>query len=446
MHIITRRGTLALGAGAIAAGTLGRNAEAQALPPVPTQPATEPRLPIESGASLRIIRPARFVEPDEVIFRENAQRFSQRFNVPVRVDFVGWEDLRPQTAVTANTGTGPDIVIGFQEDPHIYADKLVEVTDVAEYLGRKYGGWLFLAEIYGKRHRTNNWIGLPLGGGTGPICYRRSAVQEAGFNGIPDDLPGFLRLCQALRRNNKPAGFALGNAVGDGNGTANFFAWSHGATLLDEDGKVSINSPQTLASLNYMREIFPSFVPGTLSWLDPSNNRAYAAQEVFLTPNGVSLYYALKNDPALRPIAEDTEHAPLPKGVMPTTPMSATLLNAMVFRHSRFPNAAKAFLTFMMEQEQYSRWLNDCLGYWAHPLAAYDAVPVWTADPKVTIFKDGLRHRYWSGFKGPITAQIGTAVSEYILVQMYASVAAGQATPDAAMRECERRARRIFRS
>lgn len=445
MQIITRRGTLALGAGAIAAGALERRAEAQALPPVPTQPATAPNLPIESGATLRIIRPARFVEPDEVIFRENAQRFSQRFNVPVRVDFVGWEDLRPQTAVTANTGTGPDIVIGFQDDPHIYADKLVEVTDIAEYLGKKYGGWLFLAELYGKRHRTNNWIGLPLGGGSGPIVYRKSAVQEAGFNGIPEDLPGFMRLCQAMKRNNKPVGFTLGNAVGDGNGTANFFTWAHGGSLLDEDGKVSISSPQTLAALNYLKELFPTFAPGTLSWLDPSNNRAYAAQEVFLTPNGVSLYYALKNDPNLRAIADDTEHALLPKGVLSSSPMSATVLNAMVFRHSRFPNASKAFLSFMMEQEQYSRWLNDCLGYWTHPLAAYDAVPVWTADPKVTIFRDSMRHRFWSGYKGPITAATGTASAEYIMVQMFAAVAAGQATPEAAMRECERRARRIFR-
>ena len=33
----------------------------------------------EAGASLRIIRPARFVEPDEVVFRANAQRFQLRF-------------------------------------------------------------------------------------------------------------------------------------------------------------------------------------------------------------------------------------------------------------------------------------------------------------------------------------------------------------------------------
>ena len=39
----------------------------------------------------------------------------------------------------------------------------------------------------------------------------------------------------------------------------------------------------------------------------------------------------------------------------------------------------------------------------------------------------------------------GTVAAEYILVQMYASVASGQATPEAAAREAERRARRYFR-
>jgi multiple sugar transport system substrate-binding protein len=439
----TRRGTIGLGAGALAAAAIAREAAAQQA--VPRQDTAAPRLPIENGASLRVIRPARFVEPDEVIFRQNAQKFSQQFNVPVRVDFVGWEDIRPQTAVTANTGTGPDVVIGWGDDPHIYADKVIEVSDVAEYLGQRYGGWLFLANKFGKRHGTNTWIGVPMGGSTGPITYRIAAVREAGFQSIPSDLGEFLRLCQALKRNNKPVGFALGNAVGDGNGFANWMTWSHGGMLLDEEGKVAINSRATLDALNYVKELYQTFAPGTLSWLDPSNNRAFSAQEIWLTSNGVSLYFSLKNDAGTRAIAEDTDHAPLPKGRVDQPPQSATILNAMVFRHTRFPNAAKAFIQFMMESEQYDPWLTACLGYWSHPLAAYRESAVWTSDPKIAVFRDGMNHPFWSGYKGPITAATGTAASEYIMVQMYASVASGQATPEAAVRECERRARRIFR-
>ena len=160
-----------------------------------------------------------------------------------------------------------------------------------------------------RRPGTNNWIGIPFGGTTGPLVYRKSAVKEAGFDSIPNDHAGFLKLLPGAQEINKPAGFALGNAVGDGNGFANWLIWSHGGYLVDEAGKVAINSKETIAALNYLKDLYATFVPGTLAWGDPSNNRAYAANEVWLTANGVSLYFALKNDAATRAIAEDTEHA-----------------------------------------------------------------------------------------------------------------------------------------
>ena len=58
---------------------------------------------------------------------------------------------------------------------------------------------------------------------------------------------------------------------------------------------------------------------------------------VWLTANGVSLYFALKNDPAQRAIAEDTEHQALPFGVVGKAPQASLILNAMLFRHSKYP-------------------------------------------------------------------------------------------------------------
>ena len=34
-------------------------------------------------------------------------------------------------------GQGPDVIIGFGPDPHLYADKLIELTDLARYLGAR---------------------------------------------------------------------------------------------------------------------------------------------------------------------------------------------------------------------------------------------------------------------------------------------------------------------
>ncbi len=136
-----------------------------------------PDFKIESGAKLSMLRPVKFVQPDEDIFRANAKRFTDKTGVEMKVDFVGWEDINQQTAVTSNSGAGPDLIMGFSDAPHIYMDKLIELSDVADYLGKKYGGWAVMAERYGKKHGTNTWIGIPFGASFGPLIYRKSILQ-----------------------------------------------------------------------------------------------------------------------------------------------------------------------------------------------------------------------------------------------------------------------------
>ncbi len=441
MNIITRRSALLTGAAAIGAAALPKFA----LSAIPIGNATPPKLPIESGATLRVLRPTKFLDPDEVIFRANIAKFTEQFKVPVRVDFVGWEDLRPQVGVAANTGAGPDIVVAWPDDPHLFSDKLVELSDIAEYLGQKYGGWYYLAEKYGKKWGTNNWIAIPMGGSGGPAVYRKKWVQEAGFDTFPTDPADFLKLCQNLKKNGHPAGFALGNAVGDANAFAQNLLWSHGGFLVDEDNKVAINSKETIEALKYAKELYPTFIPGTISWNDASNNKAFFAEEIGLTQNGVSIYFAFKNDPKYAAQAADTDHAPMPLGVSKTRAEQALILNAMVFKHTKYPNAAKEFIRFMMEQEQYEPWLAGCLGYWAQPLKAYAQSAVWTSDPKIAAYRDTCGLQYWNGFKGPISQASGAATADYVLVQMFAAVASGQATAEDAVKEAERRAKRFYR-
>ncbi len=71
----------------------------------------------------------------------NVKKFTDKTGIEVRVDNEGWEDVRPKAAVAANTGAGPDIILSTNDDANLYPDKLLDVTDLAEYLGKKYGGW-----------------------------------------------------------------------------------------------------------------------------------------------------------------------------------------------------------------------------------------------------------------------------------------------------------------
>ena len=159
----------------------------------------------------------------------------------------------------------------------------------------------------------------------------------------------------------------------------------------------------------------------------------------------MSVYFAFKNDPKYAAQAADTNHAPMPLGVSKTPCQTALILNAMVFKHAKYPNAAKELIRFMMEQEQYEPWLTGCIGYWAQPLKAYAQSGVWTSDSKLAAYRDTCGMEYWNGFKGPISQASGAATADYVNVQMFAAVASGQATPEEAVKEAERRAKRFYR-
>ncbi len=151
----------------------------------------------EKGAKLRVLRWKRFVQGDEDAWMKNTKAFTEKTGIEVRVDSEGWEDVRPKAAVAANVGSGPDIIISTFEDAFQYPDKLVDVSDLANYLGKKYGGWYPAAEAYGKAPK--GWIAIPMGAAGNCIVYRESHMKAAGFNEFPKDLAGFLKLCQGLK-------------------------------------------------------------------------------------------------------------------------------------------------------------------------------------------------------------------------------------------------------
>ncbi len=445
---ITRRGSLALGAAALGAASIPIIGARAAVDDVPTANVKTPEFKIEKGASLHVLRPAKFIDPDEVYWKENTKKFIDTTGVDVKVDFVSWEDLRPQLAVVANTGAGADIVISFGADPHIYSAKLVELTDLGEYLGAKYGGWYDLSLLYGKKWKTNTWIGIPIGGGTGPVVYRKSWVNECGYTEIPNDLEKYLDLCQKLQKNGHPWGMSLGHALGDANGYSEWLLWTHNAFVVDEKGQVALDSKETIAALKYATELQKTMIPGTLTWNDVGNNQAYAAGQIGMTFNGVSLYYVLLKspDPKLNAIAADTFHQDTPYGLSKRKPQSAAPMNAMVFKHSKYPNAAKEYLRFMMEADQYGPWLSNCLGYWSQSLKAYSQMKFWKSDPKLAPFANAMDSPFYDGYKGPISAASAAVIANYTVVDMFASVVSGANTPEAAAKQAARAAQRYYKN
>ena len=180
MNAFNRRKFLEGSVGIAAAATVGTGSAVWA-PAVHAQTlAFKP----EKDAKLRVLRWSRFVQGDIDAYMVNVKKFIDKTGVEVRVDNEGWEDVRPKAAVAANTGAGPDIILGTNDDANLYPEKLLDVTDLCGYLGKKYGGWFPACEAY-LRPDGKKWIGVPLGAAGAMLVYRQSHVKAAGFDTFP---------------------------------------------------------------------------------------------------------------------------------------------------------------------------------------------------------------------------------------------------------------------
>lgn len=438
MSIHTRRSVLkggtALAAGAVLAGSdLLGFARAWA--------ATQPFKP-EDGAKLQILRWKRFIQSEEDAFVALVDAYTKATGIEVEFFSESLDDVQPKASVAANVGSGPDLVWGLYSLPHLFPEKCIDVTDVADYLGGKYGGWVPAAETYGT-NADGKWIAIPIAFNGNYINYRVSAAKKAGFSEFPTDLEGFAELCKALKANGTPAGFALGHASGDGNAWAHWALWAHGGAMVDENDNVTLDSPEAVAAVDYVKGLYDDFIPGTASWNDGSNNKAFLGGQVALTSNGISIYQKALVDKL--EMAADIDHALWPVGPVGIPTEFHIAYPMLAFDYTPYPNAAKSFITFMLEAENFDKWLEGGKAYLTQTLNAYEANPIWTSDPKRTIFRDAAKRTLTAGYRGSVGERAAAALAEYIVLDMFASAATGQQSSADAVKEAARKAARIYR-
>ena len=317
----------------------------------------------EAKASLQVMRWKRFIQSEEDGFMTLVEAFTKATGVQVKVINESLDDVQPKASVAANTRQGPDLFWGLYSLPHLFPNACLEVTDVADYLGKKYGGWVPSAVTYGKS--GNKWIAIPVAYNGNVINYRQSMIEKAGFKEVPKDTAGFLELMKALKAKSVPGGFALGRASGDGNAWVHWALWSHGANLVDEKDKVIINSPEPVKALEYIKALSETFVTGTASWNDAFNNKAFLTGEISLTNNGVSIYAAAKagadKDPKMKEVRDDMNHALWPVGPAGKPTEFHIAYPMLAMKYTKFPNACKAFMAFMMEAANYDAWLESAV-------------------------------------------------------------------------------------
>jgi multiple sugar transport system substrate-binding protein len=431
---LVKSGTAAGAAGALTAPALldWAKAWAQAAPWKP-----------EKGAKLSMLRWKYFVQAEDDAFVKLCEAFTKATGVKVDISRESYEDVQPKASVAANTGTGPDLFWGLYSLPHLFPQKCMDVSDVADYLGKKYGGWVPSAVQYGKS--GNKWIDIPICYSGNMINYRVEASNKAGFSKFPTKSDEFLEYAKAMKKNNTPGGFALGHASGDGNGWVHWCLWSQGGNTVDKDDKVIINSPETAKALDYAKALYGEMIPGVAAWNDASNNKAFLGGEISWTDNGISIYVAAQKDPTKKQIADDMDHSFWPVGPVGKPTELHLMYPVLAMTYTKYPQACKALMAFMLEADNFNPWIESAQGYLTHCLNAYDKNPVWTADPKRAPFREAAKRSLTAGGLGSVGEKAATAIADFVVLDMFANYCLNREDVKGSIAIAERQLKRIYR-
>jgi multiple sugar transport system substrate-binding protein len=107
--------------------------------------------------------------------------------------------------------------------------------------------------------------------------------------------------------------------------------------------------------------------------------------------------------------------------------------------------AWKALMAFMLEAQNFNPWIESARGYLTHCLNAYDSNPVWTADPKRTVYRDVAKRSLTAGGQGSVGEKAAAAIADFVILDMFASFCTGRDDAKSAMRVAERQLTRIYR-
>lgn len=211
--------------------------------------------------------------------------------------------------------------------------------------------------------------GVPFSNGFNLLWYRKDLYEKNGLK-PPKTWAELLENVKKLHGNLPDVGQMYGIALALNNSnhtndTIQNFMWSNGATVLDKDGKLAIDSPEAVEAYKYMAELFKYAPPGVAQYGNLEVMNAFATGKVAHTnyPARIVLQI-IRTNPKL---ADSVGVVMIPKGPSPKARYAATLYSkAWGFpKGAKNTAVAKEFVKFLETGEREVRWLNSVpVHYW----------------------------------------------------------------------------------
>ncbi|HEV2778733.1 MAG TPA: extracellular solute-binding protein [Actinophytocola sp.] len=440
---------LAVGAGTACASEEGGGPGGANVPATgaPQEVFTDPRSKL--SGELKILLWSHFVPSHDQWFDKFAKDWGSKVGVNVTVDHVDQAQIPTRIAAEIQAGQGHD-VIQYIATLSQYEPSVLDLKDLVDEANNRWGPQLDLCRKSSSNPATGRFYAFSPGWAPDPGNYRRSLWEPVGFPNGPSSWDDLLKGAAEIK---KSKGIQLGLGMSqeiDSNMVLRALMWSYGASEQDENEKVTLNSPETVAAVEYMTKLYKdAMTPEVFSWNAASNNQGLVAGKLSYIVNSISAWRTAQGSNPT--VADDVFFVPALKGPRAALHAQHVLYNWIIPKHAKGVDNAKEFLlhyTANFASATYNSKLYDFCAWdnltpnrkaWVEndPFGAKPA-------DKLKLLSDPVPWSANIGHPGPSSTAIGEVFNTFIIPNMFARAARGEASPQQAVADAERQVTAIF--
>jgi multiple sugar transport system substrate-binding protein len=345
------------------------------------------------------------------------KKYEDKTGVKVDLSQYAVQDMIPKTVAALDAGTPPDVAYADVYDFQVlgkwaYDGKLEDISDVITPIKDRFApNTIETTYLYNDKAKKKAYYGFPTKQQTMHIEYWIDMLATAGFkeSDIPTGWKDYWafwcdKVQPAYRKATGTRGFGIGQPMGVDSSDSFYsfltFADAYNVKLVDDDGKLLVDDPKVRQGLigaltdytaPYTKGCTP---PSSTSWKDPDNNVAFHNKTTVMTHNATISIAAKWLDDAnnesltaeQREAGKKAYYELIRTAGFPNKPDGSKMVYrtavkaGAIFADSKNKARGKDFVSFLLQEENLTPYVEGALGRWFPVTKAGQERPFWQAD------------------------------------------------------------------
>src|SRR3712207_1221639 len=258
----------------------------------PAETFTEPSSKL--SGELKILLWSHFVPRHDTWFDRFAEDWGRKVGVRVSVDHIDTTQIPARLESEISARSGHDLAQNIAPLPQL-EPSVIDLADVTREAERRFGRQIDLCRRSSLNPTTRKFYAFSPGWVPDPGNYRKSMWQEVGLPNGPTTWEE-LRSGGAEIKARRKVQVGIGmSQEADSNMAGRALLWSYGGAIQDERERPVLASPETVASVRYMKGLFEDAMTNEVfAWNPASNNQALVAGKLSYILNSISAYRTMQ--------------------------------------------------------------------------------------------------------------------------------------------------------